>query len=207
MVYMLQSLKNYSLKYILITLFLLFGAIKQADAAYIIKHTNTGLMSNNCQNAPADSPGVLRQFGLFKKLDKAYEDKAKTLKDEKAERDAKKIRDPKRIRKERSGIFGRLSLYMGLISIAAFILTLCFLANPVVGNIAGVWVLSSILAVPLGWIGMVHRRKKRMALAGLLIGLMQIVIFYATISLAVSLYTAAQSAFPILAFIMLAGRG
>lgn len=204
---MLQSLKENGFRFILITLFLLLGAAGHADAAYFMKHTNTGLVSNNYQNATADSPGVIRQFGLFKKLDKAYEEKAKTLKDEKAARDAKKIRDPKRIRKERSGIFGRLSLYMGLISIAAFILTLCFLANPLVGNIAGVWVLSSILAVPLGWIGMVHRRKKRMALAGLLIGLMQIVIFYATISLAVSLYTAAQSAFPVLAFIMLAGRG
>lgn len=204
---MLQSLQEQGFRFILITLFLLLGAVKQADAAYIIKNSNTGLVSNSCQNTTADSPGVLRQFGLFKKLDKAYEEKAKTLKDEKVARDAKKIRDPKRIRKERSGIFGRLSLYMGLISIVAFILTLCFLANPVVGNIAGVWVLSSILAVPLGWIGMVHRRKKRMAIAGLLIGLMQIVIFYATISLAVSLYTAAQSAFPILVFIMLAGRG
>ncbi len=204
---MLQSLNKQGFILILITLFLLFGAAGHTDAAYIIKQANTGLMSNNCQNATTDSPGVLKQFGLFKKLDKAYEEKAKALKDEKAARDAKKIRDPKRIRKERSGIFGRLSLYMGLISIVGFIFTLCFLANPLVGNIAGVWVLSSILAVPLGWIGMVHRRKKRMALAGLLIGLMQIVIFYATISLAVSLYTAAQSAFPVLAFIMLAGRG
>ena len=204
---MFHSLKTLGFKYTLIVLFLLFGSFLNAEAAYIIKFKNTGLVSNNYQNVTADSPGVLKQFGLFKRLDKAYEEKAKTLKDEKAVRDAKKIRDPKTLRKERSGIFGRLSLYMGLISIAAFILTLCFLANPLVGNIAGVWVLSSILAVPLGWIGMVHRRKKRMALAGLLIGLMQIVIFYATISLAVSLYTAAQSAFPILAFIMLAGRG
>ncbi len=202
---MFQSLKNYGLKYILITLFLLFGAVSQADAAYIIKSTNTGLVSNNYQNATADSPGVLKHFGLFKKLDKANEEKANTLKDDKAASDAKKIRDPKTRGKLRSGIFGRLSYYMGLISILAFILPF-FLSGPIIGYFVKVWLLSSILAVPLGCIGLMHRRKKRMAIAGLLMGLVQIGIFYVAISLPLSLLIVALC-FPIQLLCMLMGRG
>lgn len=87
---------------------------------------------------------------------------------------------------KKSGIFGRLSLYLGMLSFIFFIVavsTLTLWATEI-------WLDSAFFAVILGLIGMHKRKKKGMAIAGILLGLLQFAILGLLISIGAALITA-----------------
>ena len=106
--------------------------------------------------------------------------------------------------KIRSGIFGRLSLYFGLLSFIGFIVAICSIGSPVLGAGLVVWLYGATFAVISGLIGLHHRRKKGMAIAGIVIGVLQFVVLAAI----ASFFSAVAAALPgIMVTIMILGHG
>lgn len=104
---------------------------------------------------------------------------------------------------KRSGIFGRLSLYLGLLSVAAFILAMCTLFSPFLVTAVVIWLYSDLFAVIFGSIGLVRRKKKGMAIAGIVLGVSMIALFFAIMAF----LSAVASALPaIMATIIILGH-
>lgn len=109
-------------------------------------------------------------------------------------------------RPKKSGIWGRLSFYLASLSVLFFIVTLCTLFTPFAGTAAGIALLSAMFALPTGIFGLFRRKKKGMAIAGLLIGLLGIMLVAVLISFVVSVGTAMAAALPFIGLIFLMGH-
>jgi hypothetical protein len=106
--------------------------------------------------------------------------------------------------KIRSGIFGRLSLYFSLLSFIGFIVAVCSIHSPLLGVGLVVWLYGATFAVISGLIGLHHRRKKGMAIAGIVIGVLQ----FALLAAIASFFSAVAAALPgIMVAIMILGHG
>jgi hypothetical protein len=143
----------------------------------------------------ADTNHLVRQSFLYKRINKimsANKEEENTVGS-----------DAPGSRTKRSGLFGRLSLYLGLLSIAAFITAICTLFTPFLLTAVVIWLYSDFFAVIFGTIGLVRRRKKGMAIAGIVLGVSMIALFFAV----VSFLSAVVSALPgIMAAVILIGH-
>ena len=106
--------------------------------------------------------------------------------------------------KIRSGIFGRLAFYCGLVSLIGFIVAMCTLFTPFHINALTVWVYFALFALVFGTIGLVHRKKKGMAVAGLALGCLQVVLLVAVGAFISAVVSAAPA---IMAAMFILGHG
>ena len=177
----------------LIILFLLLHA-PRLHAGFPIKKPNSNSAYAGITPVQADSPTDSRQSKFLKKLELLKEKQTANQSDN-AARPARPLR---------SGIFGRLAFYLGLLSVISLILLLFTLTANIAGTYAGIWLISSFLAIILGLIGLHKRRKKGMALAGLVIGLGEVALMFA---LASFISAVAANLPAIMATIFVLGRG
>ena len=144
---------------------------------------------------PADTVKVTHRSLLLKRIDKIMAANADTT--------TTSVQPEKQERPKRSGIFGRLSLYLASLSVVAFIVALCTMFTPFLLTAVVIWLYSDAFAILFGTIGLVRRRKKGMAIAGIILGASMIALFIAI----ASFLSAVVSALPaIMATIILIGH-
>jgi hypothetical protein len=162
----------------------LLGKEKEA----VTKFTTT----KHADSAAVDSPGAKEQG----KLKRFYDKKADQV---------YRYKHPDH--KLRSGIFGKLAFYCGLLTLLALGLAFIVTSHTLGGVIAVLYSIGFFGGLVFGGIGITRRRKRGKAILGLGIILLQILLFAGIASFASGVAAAAPALFDVMVVIMLMGRG
>ncbi len=177
---------------LLLTTLLAFFSPATSNAAFLAKRTVDTVKEKAITDTPAlqGNDAAAPRLGFLQKVRGEFGKKDHDT----------VVRPP---RHKRSGIFGRLSFYFGLLSSIAFVVALCTLFSPALTTALVVWLYSAFFAVVLGIIGMFRRKKKGMAMAGIILGVTQ----FALLAAVMSFISAVVSALPgIMAGILIIGH-
>ncbi len=109
--------------------------------------------------------------------------------------------------KLRSGIFGKLAFYCGLLTLLALGLAFVVTSHTLGGVIAVLYSIGFFGGLVFGGIGITRRQKRGKAILGLGIILLQILLFAGIASFASGVAAAAPALFDVMVVIMLMGRG
>ena len=107
----------------------------------------------------------------------------------------------------KSGIYGKLAFYCGLLSVVSLLCAFIVTAQWLALLIAILYTVGFLGSIVFGLIGITRRRKRGKAILGLAIGLFQVFLFVAIASFASSVAAAAPAIFESIAFLLLLGRG
>ena len=155
------------------------------------------VVNNFVTPTPKNEPGdTINNVQETSKLKKYYDKRSAQV---------KKLNHPDH--KLKSGIFGKLAFYSGLLTILTLLLAFV-ISSPTLATLdAALYTAGFLGGIVFGLIGITRRKKRGKAIIGLSIIILQIMLFAAIASLASAIATAAPVLFDVMVVLMLLGKG